>query len=146
MVSRWAPVALWASVIWLFSTETFSGSGTGGPVSRILLLFLPDASAATLDSLHQLIRKLAHVTEFAILALLLGRAVLRVERTWPELAARVVPAAVAWAAIDEFHQTFVPGRAGALSDVLLDSLGVLIGFGAFLALRPWLSSGLRSPA
>ena len=146
LLSRWLPVAVWAGVIWMFSTEAFSGEGTGGVVRGILLLFVPEASPGTLESFHQVVRKLAHVTEFAILALLLGRAVLRDDLAFPGLAMRVLPAAVGWAAIDELHQVFVPGRVGAVSDVLLDSLGVLIGFSAFVALKPSLSSGRRSPA
>lgn len=139
LASRWVPVVLWAGVIWLFSTEWFGGSGTRGVLVRVLGVLLPMVSAETLEWLHQVARKLAHVTEFAILALLLGRAVLREGRSVGALAVRVLPAAVAWAALDEFHQTFVPGRVGAVSDVLLDSAGVLLGFAAFLALRPWLS-------
>ena len=32
-----------------------------------------------------------------------------------------------YAASDELHQLFVPGRSGEIKDVLLDSLGVLLG-------------------
>ncbi len=32
-----------------------------------------------------------------------------------------------YAATDEIHQLFVPGRSGQLSDVLLDSAGVMAG-------------------
>ena len=42
--------------------------------------------------------------------------------------------AAAYAATDEFHQLFVPGRSGQLSDVILDSAGALAGVAAFTVL------------
>lgn len=40
-----------------------------------------------------------------------------------------------YAASDEFHQLFVPGRAGRVSDVLIDSLGALLGVLFFILLN-----------
>ena len=39
-----------------------------------------------------------------------------------------------YAASDEIHQLFVSGRAGMISDVLIDSVGVLVGWGVFVVL------------
>ncbi len=65
------------------------------------------------------LRKGAHMTEYAILAVLLTRALGRV------LPAFVV--GVLYAVSDEVHQTFVRGRHGAPLDVAIDSVGLLIG-------------------
>ena len=45
--------------------------------------------------------------------------------------------AALYAASDEIHQLFVPGRSGQLSDVILDSAGALAGVAAF-TVRCWL--------
>jgi VanZ family protein len=65
-----------------------------------------------------ILRKCAHVTEYAILAFLLRRAV-----TTPWAAA----AAFLYACSDEYHQSFVVGREGRPRDVAIDSIGIVIG-------------------
>jgi VanZ like protein len=95
----WAPVVLWAAVIFAFSSVPDLGTGLG-----------------TWDLV---LRKIAHAGEFAILGALL----LRVLREEP-LALGV---GVAYAASDELHQHFVTGRVGSPIDVLIDGVGVAIG-------------------
>ncbi len=95
----WAPVVLWAAVIFAFSSVPDLGTGLG-----------------TWDLV---LRKLAHAAEFAVLGALLLRA-LRAER--PALAL-----GIAYAASDELHQHFVPGRLGSPYDVLIDGVGVALG-------------------
>lgn len=68
-----------------------------------------------------------HFTEYAILAFLLHRAI---RNPWA-----VIGIAVAFAASDEFHQTFVADRGGLASDVVIDSCGALLATGIVLLLR-----------
>jgi VanZ family protein len=96
---RWLQVLVWAGVIFAFSSIPSLGTGLG-----------------TWD---YVLRKGAHMTEYAILAVLLVRAT-RSYR-W------AFPLAVAYAASDEFHQTFVRGRHGSPVDVGIDAVGALIG-------------------
>ncbi len=96
---RWGPVLVWMAVIFAFSAMP------------------ADVSSQLSD--NTVTRKLAHLTEYAILGLLSGRAV---GRPWAALAAGVL-----YAASDEWHQTLVPGRSGQVSDVLLDTVGVILG-------------------
>ena len=105
----WLPAVLWAALIFGFSSVPDLGTGLGG--------------------WDLVLRKLAHTVEYAILGLLLVRALRR------ELAALVV--GVAYASSDELHQHFVPGRRGAPLDVLIDAVGVALGILAWrlLALR-----------
>jgi VanZ family protein len=63
-----------------------------------------------------------HVLEYTVLTLLLIAA-FPVLRRYPLGAAGI---AIAYACTDEFHQTFVPHRGGHVSDVIIDSLGVVI--------------------
>jgi len=60
-----------------------------------------------------------HVLEFALLTYLLLRAT-----SGKLVAAGFIAVAIAF--VDEFHQTFVPARGGHLSDVAIDSIGVLL--------------------
>ena len=62
--------------------------------------------------IHALIRKGAHVFEYAVLAMLWRRAV---GAPWPSFGLAVITAA-----LDEFHQSFEPGRGASIYDVLLD--------------------------
>ena len=95
----WAPVVLWAAVIFAFSSIPDLGTGLG-----------------TWDLV---LRKLAHGAEFAVLGGLLLRAL------GEELPA--VAAGIGYALTDEVHQHFVSGRVGAPLDVLIDTAGVALG-------------------
>ena len=81
---------------------------------------------------HLFVRKAAHFSEFALLALLFCSAYLTI--FVPNLCERVplkrlycvlwaFPSAVLVAAIDETIQLFVEGRVGSAVDVLIDSAG-----------------------
>jgi VanZ family protein len=97
--SAWLPVIVWAAVIFALSSIPHLGTGLG-----------------TWDTV---LRKGAHVTEYAILGLLLLRAVGR------ELPAFLI--GVAYAITDEMHQHFVQGRHASPVDVAIDSAGILLG-------------------
>jgi VanZ family protein len=70
------------------------------------------------------LRKLAHVTEYAVLTVLWWRALRALGISRPLAAA--VGIALLYAGTDEFHQTFVDGRRGTPVDVLIDSIGMTI--------------------
>jgi VanZ family protein len=96
--TRWLPALAWATVIFALS---------GIP-----------SLATSLGFWDLVLRKLAHATEYAILAALLLRAM-------EELPAWAL--SVAYAISDELHQHFVPGRAGRPLDVAIDATGALAG-------------------
>jgi VanZ family protein len=72
--------------------------------------------------------KLQHAAWFALLALFAYRAG-RVAEGWSRrrTVATVILAALAWGASDEWHQSFVPGRAVELADLVADVLGAALG-------------------
>lgn len=144
-VSRWLPVAVWAGIISLLSSEAFSGDHTGGLLLPLLQLVLPGASADTLLALHAITRKLAHVVEYAILAVLAVRALDHSGRSTARVAVASLVLCVAWAVLDETRQTFVPNRVGSPVDVAIDAAGAVLGVAARLGARA-LSAGRRSPA
>jgi VanZ family protein len=103
--SAWLPVVAWAGLIFTLSSVPDLGTGLGG--------------------WDLVLRKLAHTAEYAVLGLLLFRAL--------GLAGTAFGLGVAYAITDEIHQAFVSGRVGSPVDVLIDAAGVAIGI--LLALR-----------
>jgi VanZ family protein len=123
-IALWWPALLWAGLISCFSTGAFTDEKTGAVIIPILHWLLPKASYPTLLLLHHIIRKTAHFVEYFILSLLILRAI-RAGRhdtrlRWALAAILIV---AGYASLDEFHQSFVPGRTPRISDVLLDTSG-----------------------
>jgi VanZ family protein len=96
-------VLVWAAVIFAFSS-------------------IPSLSTH-LGTWDLILRKAAHMTEYTILAGLLRRAT--ASYGW------AFALAVAYAASDEFHQTFVRGRHGSPVDVGIDAIGITLGLMAW---------------
>ncbi len=133
----WIPVIVLACFIFGFSAQ--NGEASGG-LSRKVATFLVDIADAVgvidvaecerdsvIESIQYPVRKLAHMSEYALLTILTYVALAvdgvgRTKRWWIALVG-----AVLFACTDEFHQLFVPGRAGLLTDVLFDSVGCVIG-------------------
>jgi VanZ family protein len=100
---RWLPVVGWAGLIFTLSSIPSLSTGLG-----------------TWDTV---LRKCAHATEYAVLAALLLRALANAPAAWL--------LTVAYAATDEWHQTFVRGRHGSPVDVAIDAAGALLGIAAW---------------
>ena len=125
---QWALPIVWAAVIWTFSTQWFSAQDTSNWILPVLQWLLPHASHRTLWLLHKGIRKLAHVTEYMIFSLILLRGVRGERKGWQlNWALAALGIAVGYAALDELHQMFVPGRGPAIRDVLIDATGAALG-------------------
>jgi VanZ family protein len=128
----WLPVAIWMALIFSASGDSKSYQHTSRFFEPFLHWLFPQMPQAAVDYLHHLIRKTGHFTEYAVLALLLWRAIHQPQKggkrpwRWDEagLAASVV---FLYAASDEFHQIFVPSRTPLVSDVCLDTVGGLAG-------------------
>jgi VanZ family protein len=95
----WFPVVAWAALIFAFSSIPSLSSGLG-----------------TWDTV---LRKGAHLAEYAVLGALLLRALGR--------DAAALLAGVAYAATDELHQHFVSGRHASPVDVGIDAIGITLG-------------------
>ena len=140
----WLAVVLWMAVIFLFSAQTGDRSGdTSGQLVRWLigLLYkdftqLPLAEQTKiLDIAHLLIRKGAHFTEYAVLAMLTANALRK--RPLSTLGRWLIPVGVCalYALTDELHQYFVPERACRFLDVCIDTAGGICGVAVSMLLR-----------
>jgi VanZ family protein len=126
----WLPILFWLGMIFVGSTELMSAEQTSRFIVPFLRWLKPDISPDMLGSIHFAVRKSAHLGEYAVLALLLLRAVTSMpELKWPMsiLNVSVWVACVFVAATDEFHQTFVQFRGASVRDVMIDSAGALVG-------------------
>ncbi len=122
----WIPALLWAVVIWLLSTQEFSGFATGRWILPALHWLLPQADAKTLLIVHTFIRKSAHFVEYFIFASLLLRGIRRRQWGWKlRWGLATLSVAACYAALDELHQAFVPSRSASFYDTLIDIAGAL---------------------
>lgn len=140
---------LWMCVIFAFSAQKKEESGAVSEAFSYQLV----SSAGTFfhlhldeEELHRIaasiegtVRKAAHMTEYAILSVLiyiwLGK--------WQLVAVKrgfmAVFLSALYAASDEIHQLFVPGRAGMLRDVMIDSAGAFLGVFIFIGVKKCIS-------
>jgi len=120
----WWPALVWAVAISGFSTGAFTSDNTSHYIIPILRFFLPHAAPETLDFLHHIIRKSGHLTEYFILSMLILRGIRAGEKglhlRWALVTVLII---AGYAALDEYHQSFVPGRTAAVGDVLIDTSG-----------------------
>lgn len=106
--------------------------GQSGP--PVLQPLLEPALIANPDLFHLMqlfVRKSAHLVAFGVLAILARWTMAAI---WPRLSpvrlsAAALLFAIIYAMTDEWHQTFRPGRDGRVVDVLIDSVGALVGLG-----------------
>lgn len=135
-ILAWAALAVWMGIIFWFSAQpaAVSSAMSGGVIEQVVGKVTPgfselstDEQAAVVASWQTAVRKGAHVAEYAMLGVLLWVAL------GGHVARRRIRAAVSagigllYAASDEIHQIFVPGRGPGAVDVLIDFSGVCIG-------------------
>ena len=126
-LSRFAPVVLWLGFIFFASSNSFSASNTSRFIGPLVLWLFPDTSQETLTTIHFVVRKLAHFSEYALLGILAARAFRTspnpsIHRHWFLISAALI---VIYALLDEYHQSFVPTRTASLVDSLIDISGGL---------------------
>ena len=128
----WFPAAAWMVVIFLMSAAPGNISGEqSGLIVRMILavhgVFFGDTPIApeTIDLIHTFVRKAAHMSEYAVLALLYLYALCKNEAKRPMRTALLLCAL--YAATDEIHEAFVPDRGPSPIDVMIDTAGAAVG-------------------
>jgi VanZ family protein len=124
----WLVTVAWAAEIFYLSTPTFGEDFSVSLLAQILNTFHLGVPPETLDVLDSVLRKLAHLAEYAILSLLLyGAFAGRDGFRWqPPLAYWSLVVAVVYSLTDELHQILSPGRHASLIDCGIDSIGAAI--------------------
>lgn len=122
IIFYWLPVFLWCSFIFYLSS-------------------IPDLRSDFPDAWDYIFRKLAHITEYAVLTFLFFRAASRNISRRRALAYGAL-FAFTFSLTDEYHQTFILGRSGNFADAAIDSLGIL--FAIFAIDKRYLDVSLRS--
>jgi VanZ family protein len=140
LLRAWWPALVWAVLICIESTDSFSSEHTGALLYRLIAHFYPNVNFHDVLVLNFVLRKTGHVCGYGILSLLLlrgWRATLDPARAW---LGRVT--LLSWlgtmfvAAMDEWHQSYIPSRTGTVRDVMLDSVAGLVFLSiAYLWLR-----------
>lgn len=136
-------------IIFIFSTQNVNTSDSlSGSITRIIMKLMKaiqklfpnqggsdipyDPNYSFFDDLNHYVRKLAHITEFALLgASVTGHIFACLKRK--EGRFNVIKGLMClvigflYACTDELHQLFVEGRGAQFKDVLIDTFGVLMG-------------------
>lgn len=133
----WIPAIIMAMAIFGFSKQDGEeSSGLSYKAADIILTACDKAGIvdyndnnreSMIESVQFPIRKAAHMTEYAVLSVLIMLALIVDGIKDIKVTVISVLIATAFAATDEFHQVFVPGRCGCVRDVFIDAAGSLIG-------------------
>ncbi|MFM8395004.1 MAG: VanZ family protein [Acidobacteriota bacterium] len=120
-----------AMIFW-FSTDRFSSAATGSRFELIIGWLAPWIEEASRMRLHHLVRKLGHLTEYGLLAVLWMRALESYDwggglNRWRARALVVMLIVSAYALFDEWRQTLTATRSGSLIDCGIDTAGGVIG-------------------
>ena len=138
----WLWVVLWMGLIFFFSSQPGKESAElSQGISQILINLVtrvsPDLNVDW-QAFHLLIRKNAHFFVYLILGILVLRALLKTKPFSIRTGITALLICFIYAVTDEFHQLFVPGRSGQVSDVIIDTFGAAAGlalYSAFLHLK-----------
>ncbi|MGA7648823.1 MAG: VanZ family protein, partial [Terriglobales bacterium] len=140
LLRAWWPAAVWVCLIAFESTDFFSSEHTGSMLYTLLTHLFGPIDYYKFDVFHHYLRKTGHVVGYGMLSLLLLRGWRATFGRVPELLLRAV--LLSWlgtaivAALDEWHQSYIPSRTGTIWDVALDTVaGVAFLVVAYIWLR-----------
>lgn len=128
----WLPVVVWMTLVFSASADAQSFYHSSIYFEPLMRWLFPHMPQAQIEAIHHVFRKCCHLTEYAIFAWLLWRAIRKPVKNdprpwlWPE-AGLALAIVFLYSASDELHQVFVPSRTGQISDVLVDAFGGAIG-------------------
>lgn len=120
------------SIIFRFSNQNGEDSGE---LSRKVTIFVLDIlgqdekiiEQEQIENIEHIIRKLAHFSIYMILGILLMGLMCTYKTKNIKRLFISMFVGILYASLDEFHQSFTPGRTALVTDVLIDTVGVIIG-------------------
>ena len=137
----WSLIIVWMGLIFFFShqpaTESSElSSGITEAIVDVINVIVPDNDLmSSKQSINLIIRKGAHFGVYLVLGLLVSNGLIYSNISKSKVFYLALLICVLYAISDEFHQLYVPGRSGQVSDVLLDSTGSLSGILLMNAIR-----------
>ena len=140
---------LWMCVIFAFSaqkeeessevSEAFSYRIVSSTGTFFHLNLNEEEMRRIANAIESTVRKAAHMTEFGILSVLIYVWLGKWQMAADARRALAAISAILYAASDEFHQLFVPGRAGSIRDVVIDGTGAILGIWIFIGVKKCIS-------
>ena len=126
-------LVIWMIAVFCLSNQNGSDSGN---LSRTIANFFAHGDTVKAEVLEPLIRKVAHMTEYAVGAMIFYGVTL----TYPEMARKkrlilTFIYIILYAAADEAHQLFINERNGSIVDVLIDTVGASFGIVGMLVIE-----------
>ena len=116
------PAIIWMIFIFIMShTNGNDSSNQSNFIAQIILRFIN----VDLNILTFIIRKIAHMSEYAILFLLIYYGLHKAIKYQYKLLISLI-ISILYACSDEFHQIFISGRSGQFKDVIIDTTGMII--------------------
>lgn len=130
----------WMGIIFYFSSQVGLKSSENNHLFIISLqsIGIDITKVLGVDFANFIVRKLAHVSEYTILFFLVYFGFLKSKVKLAVIYSSII--SILYAVLDEIHQLYVPGREGKIRDVLIDSIGVLIGIVIIFCFRKIISN------
>ena len=117
---------IWLIVIFLFSNQVAEESKrTTAPIDKVVDIVVKQESKR--DKAKKVVRKIAHFTEYCILALLIINVIKDYKMINYKWLIFVVCMCILYAISDEYHQSFIAGREPRIFDCFIDTCGSLFG-------------------
>lgn len=147
IIISWLLVIIWMGVIFWFSSmdSDLSNNRSKTTINKVIESTVKKTNAtgitdthpsddkitSIVEKLNKPLRKCAHATVYFVLALLLINALTVSKVSLKKTLIITLIVCFLYACTDEYHQTFVKGRTGQFSDVLIDTTGALIEEGIY---------------
>ena len=123
LVLAWTLLILW--MLFIFIMSSFNGVMSSNQSGSIAVLIYNLFDISDTEKVSFIVRECAHVSEFFILGILVINLVSKYNVKHIYLISFII--CVLYASSDEFHQLFVPGRSGQVTDIFIDMIGVVLG-------------------
>ncbi|MCR1898330.1 VanZ family protein [Irregularibacter muris] len=146
IILSWTGVILWMVMIFAFSAQPAKQSaGLSAKITQSIISIVDKVMPLDLDTfmtvqrveyLHHIIRKMAHFSVYLVLGLLLVHALRQSGVKGFKIFIFALILCISYAAFDEIHQLYIPGRSGQVRDVFIDSMGALTGIAGY-AMASW---------
>ena len=123
----WLPVVIWAGLI--AGESSFGSAANTAPLLEDVVVWLfGQLDPASFDRLHTILRKGGHFVGYGVLGYFWFRAFSATCRNSTRFLSAGLAIACTFliASLDEWHQSFSPGRTGQFGDVVLDTSGALV--------------------